>query len=230
MAQSQSEGYLSVPPAGKGPGVLVLHAWWGLNDFFKSFCDRLAREGFVALAPDLFSGVVLRTVAEAEQHLNEYDEATQSPPILLAALEQLSRNPAVTGHGLAVVGFSMGAYWALWLAQQKPELVRAVALFYGTNGGGGDFSRSRAAFLGNFAGNDPYESPETVGKLEANLRGAGRPVTFHTYPGTGHWFFEQDRPEAYNPAAAELAWERTLALLQQSAPSESSLLDVEAGR
>ncbi len=214
MANTQTEGYLAVPPAGKGPGVLVLHAWWGLNDFFKGFCDRLAQTGFVALAPDMFSGKVLRTVAEAEQHLNEYDEAHAGPLVVLPALEQLSRHPAVTGNGLGVVGFSMGAYWALWLAQQKPDLFRAVALFYGTNGGGGDFRQSKASFLGNFAEKDPYESPETVRKLEENLRGAGRPVAFHTYPGTGHWFFEKDRPDAYNQAAAELAWERTLAFLR----------------
>src|SRR6266481_1021932 len=66
MSHSQPTGYLAVPPSGNGPGVLVLHAWWGLNDTMKSFCDRLASEGFVAIAPDLYNGNVAETIAEAE--------------------------------------------------------------------------------------------------------------------------------------------------------------------
>jgi len=196
---------------------LVLHAWWGLNDFFRSFCDRLAQAGFVALAPDLFSGQVAQTVEEAEAHLSQWNEEQDVPPILLPAIDDLSKHPAVTSHGLAVIGFSLGAYWALWLAQQKPELLRAVVLFYGTNGGGGDFRASQAAYLGHFAENDPYEPPSNVDSMEETLRQAGRPVTFYRYPATGHWFFETDRPQAYNPAAASLAWDRTLAFLKSSA-------------
>jgi carboxymethylenebutenolidase len=215
MTQSQPESYLAVPPTGKGPGVLVLHAWWGLNDFFRSFCDRLADAGYVALAPDLFSGKIARTVEEAEQHMSQWNEEQEVPPILLPAVADLSRHPAVTSHGFGVIGFSLGAYWALWLAQKKPELISSVSLFYGTNGGDGDFSQSKAAFLGHFAENDPYEPPANVDGLEETLKRAGRPVTFHVYPGTGHWFCEPDRP-AYNPAAAILAWDRTLAFLKRS--------------
>ena len=210
---TQAQGYLAVPEIGKGPGILVLHAWWGLNDFFKSFCDRLAQAGFVAMAPDLFGGTVVHTIEEAEQHLSEWDEAQDVPPILLPAIDDLSKNPAVSGHGMGVIGFSLGGYWTLWLAQEKPELVRAAVLFYGTNGGGGDFRQSEAAFLGHFAENDPYEDQSTIQALEENLESANRPVTFYTYPGVGHWFFEKDRPDAYNADAAQLAWERTLAFL-----------------
>jgi carboxymethylenebutenolidase len=205
--------YLAVPPSGKGAGVLVLHAWWGLNDFFRGFCDRLAQEGFVALAPDLFTGKIARTIPEAQQHLSEWNEEQAVPPIVLPAVEELSQHPAVTGNGLGVVGFSMGGYWSLWLAQQKPDLFRAVTLFYGTNGGGGDFEQSKAAYLGHFAETDPYESAEGIQALEKRLQGDNRPTTFYTYPGTGHWFFEQDRPDAYHAQAAQLAWERTIAFL-----------------
>ncbi len=208
--------YLAVPRSGKGAGVLVLHAWWGLNDIFRKFCDRLAQEGFVALAPDMFSGEIVRTVEEAEKHLNLFDEEKVVPPIVLSAVEELSRHPAVSGKGLGVVGFSMGAYWALWLAQQKPDLVRAVSLFYGTNGGSGDFQQSNAAFLGNFAEKDPYESAATVEAMEKKLKEAHLPTTFYTYAGTGHWFFEEDRKEAYDAPAAQLAWERTAAFLHEN--------------
>jgi carboxymethylenebutenolidase len=215
MTESIRNAYVALPPSGKGPGVLVLHAWWGLNDTFREICDRLGQAGYVALAPDLFSGKVFKTVAEAEQNVQSFDEANEVPPIVLRAVEELHNYPTVSGKGLGVIGFSLGASWALWLAQEKPEWIRAVALFYGTNGGGGDFNQSQAAFLGHFAEKDPYESAETIQPLEKNLRGANRPVTFYTYPGTGHWFFEKDRPEAYKAEAAKRAWERTIEFLHR---------------
>jgi carboxymethylenebutenolidase len=210
-----TEYYLAVPPSGRGVGVLVLHAWWGLTDFIRDFCDRLAQAGFVALAPDLFSGKVARTIEEAEQHQASFNEEQDVPPIVLSAVEALRQHPAVSGNGLGTIGFSLGAYWALWLAQQKPDLIRAVTLFYGTNGGGGDFRQSKAAFLGNFAETDPYEPAEGIQALKKNLEGANRPTTFYTYAGAGHWFFEKDRPDAYRPQAAQLAWERTIAFLHE---------------
>jgi carboxymethylenebutenolidase len=113
-----------------------------------------------------------------------------------------------------MIGFSLGASYALDLAAADPEHIRSVVLFYGT--GGGDFSTARAAYLGHFAENDAFEPQPNVDDLEESLRRAGRPVTFYRYPGTGHWFFEPDRIEAYNQAAASLAWERTLTFLRHS--------------
>jgi carboxymethylenebutenolidase len=110
-----------------------------------------------------------------------------------------------------VIGFSLGAYYAMDLAAAHPEHIRSVVLFYGT--GPADHSKSKAAYLGHFAENDEYEPPSNVDELEEALRRAGRPVTFYRYPEAGHWFFEADR-SAYNPAAASLAWERTLAFLR----------------
>ncbi len=121
--------------------------------------------------------------------------------------------PAQVDRGLAVIGFSLGAYYALDLAAADPERIRSVILFYGT--GGGDWDNSRAAYLGHFAENDAYEPQSNVDDLEESLRRAGRPVTFYRYPGAGHWFFEPDRP-AYNHEAASLAWDRTLAFLKRS--------------
>ena len=117
-------------------------------------------------------------------------------------------------RGLAVIGFSLGAYYALDLAATDPEHIRSVVLFYGT--GSGDFSSSRAAYLGHFAENDEFEPQSNVDNLEDSLKSAGRQVTFYRYSGTGHWFFEPDRSQAYNQAAASLAWDRTLAFLKRS--------------
>jgi len=114
---------------------------------------------------------------------------------------------------LAVIGFSLGASYALDLAASAPEAIRSVVLFYGT--GSADFSQSKAEYLGHFAELDDFEPQSSVDGLEEELRKAGRPVTFYRYSGTGHWFFEPDRTQAYNAAAANLAWDRTLAFLNR---------------
>lgn len=213
MTDQHQSYYLAIPLSGKGAGVLVLHAWWGLTDFIRGFCDRLAQEGFVALAPDLFSGQVAHTVEEAERLVHQLDQEQLVPPAILAGIDELNKHATHTQSGLAVVGFSFGAFWALWLAQEKPEWVRSVILFYGTNGGEGDFRRSKAAFQGHFAENDPYETEAGIQELQKLLEEAGRPTAFFSYPGTGHWFVEEDRKEAYNAPAAKLAWERTISFL-----------------
>ena len=211
MSTAQPDGYLAVPDAGDGPGVVVLHAWWGLNDTFRRTCDRLAREGYVAFAPDLFHGTVVDEVAEAEALVKALDAEQAMADVARATRFLGERVPRE--HSVAVLGFSLGANFALDLSVAEPEQIRSVILFYGT--GHADFGKSRAAYLGHFAENDDFEPPAGVDELEAALRDAGRPVDFYRYPGTGHWFFEPDRPQAYDEAAASLAWERTLAFLRR---------------
>lgn len=215
MTQSQPQGFLAAPPAGKGPGVLVLHAWWGLNDTIKAFCTRLAESGFVAFAPDLYHGKVADTIAGAEALGQALDNNyLQAKAEIAEATTFLNERAGEAGDGLAVIAFSLGAYYALDLAAADPEHIHSVVLFYGT--GGGDFSNSRAAYLGHFAENDEFATQSEVDSLEESLKSAGRPVTFYTYEDTGHWFFEPDRQDAYNQAAASLAWERTLDFLKRA--------------
>ncbi len=221
MTLSQPQGFLTVPPSGKGDGVLVLHAWWGLNDTIKAVCTRLAQSGFVAFAADLYHGKVADTIPDAEVLGNAVDtNYLQAKAEVAEAAKYLSERVGQTDRGLAVVAFSLGAFFALDLSAADSEHIRSVVLFYGTEGTmGTDFSSSRAAYLGHFAENDQYESKSNVDNLEQSLRRAGRPVTFYRYPGTGHWFFEPDRSEAYNQAAASLAWDRTLAFLKRPSTS-----------
>jgi carboxymethylenebutenolidase len=215
MTHSQPQGFLAAPPTGKGPGVLVLHAWWGLNDIMKAICTRLADAGFVAFAPDLYHGKLADNIADAEVLAKALGaNQLQANADLEHATEFLNERVGQADRGLAVIGFSLGANLALDLANADPEHIRSVVLFYGT--GGGDFSLSRAAYLGHFAENDEFEPQAGVDELEASLKGAGRPVTFYRYSGTGHWFFEPDRSQAYHQAAATLAWDRTLAFLNGS--------------
>lgn len=208
-------GYISAPKESHG-GVLVLHAWWGLNDFFKGFCDRLASEGYTALAPDLRQGKIAKTVDEAKQLMSEIDELATFPNIVMGGLNHLSSEPSLKGRRLGVVGFSMGASWTLWLSSQRPSDVKAVVVFYGAYAEPSwDFSKSHASYLGHFSPQDEWEPAEGVRSLEDKIRKANRLVTFHFYPGTKHWFFEEDRPE-YNPQAAQLAWARSLDFLHSS--------------
>jgi carboxymethylenebutenolidase len=216
MATPQPDGYFALPADVTGAGVLVLHAWWGLNDTIKAFCDRLAGEGFVTFAADLYHGEVARTIPEAEALGGTLDgNFQQARAEIVEAARFVDERSANPGSGIAVIAFSLGVYYALDLAGTHPELVDAAVIFYGA--GDGDYSNSRASYMGHFAENDPYEPRENADNLEASLRSLGRPVSFYHYPNTGHWFFEPDRVDEYDPAAATLAWKRTLAFLRSTA-------------
>jgi len=207
----KGRGYLASPvnPRGK---VLVLHAWWGLNDFFKSFADRLSSKGFLAFAPDLYDGPVAKSVDEAKALHSKVDNK-RIEKIVLGSSEYLHSNPAVSGRKMGVVGFSMGAALSLEISTLKPESVGAVVVFYGTYPI--DFSKAQASYLGHFAPDDEWEPLSEVQALEGKLREAGKETSFHFYPGTKHWFFEEDRPVEYNRDAADLAWKRTMEFLNR---------------
>jgi carboxymethylenebutenolidase len=203
-------GYLTVPRSGSGPGVLVLHAWWGLTDVIKDVCDRLSDAGFVALAPDLYAGERADEVDAAQKLLAEADADTLAHVTRssLATLRGIDRTP---DGPVGILGFSMGASLGLWLSARVPDDVAATAVFYGSQDI--DFAPARSAYLGHFAEHDDYVDDDALVLLEAELRLLDKDVEFHRYPGTSHWFFEQDRPE-FDPDAAELAWERTVAFLR----------------
>lgn len=203
------DGYLALPPSGKGPGLLLLHAWWGLTDFFKQQADKFAAEGFVVFAPDFYDGKQTAEITEAEKLVKSTESdfpAVQAAA--QAAASYLQNHPAVTRKQLASVGFSMGAAYALVLDEAMPDAFNKVVLFYGM--AGADVTKSRAKYLAHFAENDPYESTEEARKMKANN------LQVHIYPGTGHWFFEDNRPSAYNAEASKLAWDRTLAFLKNA--------------
>jgi carboxymethylenebutenolidase len=212
VSDTAHRAYLARPAGGSGPGVLVLHAWWGLTPIFTQVCDDLAAQGYVALAPSLFAGgATADTIPEAEALRDAQDETAVVRPVLLASASLLRTLPGVNPSPLSVIGFSLGAYWAFQLSQARPEDVGSVVVFYGA--GEGDFRETQAAYLGHFAEQDPYEDLGYVRELEQMIRDADREVTFHVYPGTRHWFAEPNRPE-YDAAAADLAWERTWKFLE----------------
>ena len=208
-----ASSYLALPAQGTGPGVLVLHAWWGLNDSFKGVCDRLAREGFVALAPDLYHGKIATTIEEAEQRVKALDSERASADIA-GAVAYLRGHPAVQGQGIGCMGFSLGASYAYDMSCARPSDIAAVVAFYGAGDAEADYSAARAAYLGQYVEHDEWEEDEYVDQLEAKLRADGREATFYRYAGLKHWFMEENRPE-YNAEAAALAWQRTLDFLRR---------------
>jgi carboxymethylenebutenolidase len=216
-------GYLAMPdgPGGAGaPGVVVLHAWWGLTEPFRQVCDRLAQAGFVALAPDLYRGKTTASVEEADalgaaldQQVEQWRGDIRGAVQFLRHHEATSATSPAAGRGtFALVGFSLGGAYALDMSVNLAEEIAAVVTFYDSYAGP-DYRRAKAAYLCHFAEDDSFVPAEKVADLEQALQAAGRPATIYTYPGTKHWFFEANRPDAYDAAAAALAWERTLAFL-----------------
>ena len=140
MPHAQPDGFLAIPATGKGGGVLVLHAWWGLNDTIRALCARLAEAGFVAFAPDLYHGKVADTIEGAETLCNALNaNHLQATAEIADAVKFLNERVGEAEGGLAVIGFSLGAYHALQLAAADPEHIRSVVLFYGC--GDADFEQ-----------------------------------------------------------------------------------------
>ncbi len=210
----QPNGYLSEPASGTGPAVLVLHAWWGLNQTIREICDRLAAAGYIAFAPDIYHGKLADSIESVEVLGRELDNhVEQAKAEIAAAIAFLKVRTQLHVEGIAVVGFSLGAYYALSLSASQPNDIHSVVVFYGT--GVSDLSHSRSAYLGHFAESDPFEPQSNVDFLADVIRRAGCTAEFHTYAATGHWFFEADRRDAYNFAASDLAWQRTLEFLER---------------
>ena len=212
-AAGPAAGYLARPggpPRAGVPGVLVLHAWWGLTDHFKRVCDRLAAHGYVALAPDFFGSETAET-PERAQELADGASVETCFEIADAALTRLKE--LAPGKG-GVVGFSFGSYFAVWLATKRPGEVAAVVPFYTDTDA--DVPAVMAPMQWHFAEKDDFVSDEWVKELQQKVVAAGRKdIELHSYPGTEHAFFNASRREAYKPEAAELAWSRMLRFLDK---------------
>lgn len=210
--------YVVAPPSGTGPAVLVLHPWWGLTPFVRRWCDRLADDGFAVIAPDLYAGATADRPDEAEVLLAEMD-VDRAADLVVTTAATVRDLPISSGARIGVVGFSMGASWGLWLAARAPELVAATVSYYGTQAI--ELDDAHSAFLGHFAERDELVDDDEVVELEAHLHLVGKQVEFHRYAGTGHWFAEEDRPAAFDPGAAQLAWDRTRRFLHEHLDGES---------
>jgi carboxymethylenebutenolidase len=210
-----SEAYVAVPPGGSGPGVIVIQEYWGLVGHIRAVADRFAREGFVALAPDLYHGAKAAEPDEAGRLMMglAMDQAAND---IAGAAEHLAGLPTVDGH-IGAVGFCMGGSLALWSATLSYRIVTAVGFYPPV-----PWERMRPDWSG-YAGKqalihcseeDGTSAAAGIQTARRAIEAAGGRVEIYDYPGTHHAFFNDERPEVYDAAASATAWSRTLDMLR----------------
>ena len=205
-------GYLATPASGKGPGVLVIQEWWGLVGHIKNVCDRFAAEGFSALAPDMYHGQTASEPDGAGKLFMALNIA-QAEKDLRGAAKYLAGSSSTAKIG--AVGFCMGGQLALFAATLNPS-VGATVNFYGIHPNvKPDYTRLSGPVLGLFAEKDGFVTPQVARDVDTAIKAAGKQSEIHIYPGVDHAFFNDERPDAYNKAAADDAWRRTIALFRQ---------------
>jgi carboxymethylenebutenolidase len=213
----EAHGYLAVPESGSGPGVIVIQEWWGLTQHIVDVVDRLAADGFVALAPDLFGGTTTHDAEEAGRLMQELpvEEAARD---LHGAVDYLLAHDAVTGDTVGAVGFCMGGGFVLVLAAQAGDKVGAAVPYYAVfnTADDPDLSGITAPVLGHFGAEDDFAGPDRARQIEQAVADqAGVDVTFHIHPDAGHAFFNDgDAFGTYDADLADASWGTTLDFLR----------------
>lgn len=187
-------------------GVLVLHAWWGLNDDVRLYARRLQSAGFAVETPDLYGGRVASDIPAAQALMNARDKDHAMAEIDRAADRLAAQGP------YAVIGWSMGGSYGWDLVERRPGTVTALVDHYG--GGAPEPGAVLPPILGHYGELDDDPSPAMIGELEQRVRDIGGSSEFHIYAGARHWFAEPSRPE-HDPDAFALAWDRTIRFLEQ---------------
>ena len=200
-------GYLAKAGRANAPGVVVIQEWWGLQDQIRGICDRFAVCGYEALAPDLYAGTVV------PYHDTEAANREMSSLNFLDATDQIVRGAAqylkLTGAQIGLTGFCMGGAVTILGAIRIPELSAAVC-FYGIPPGSvAKPADVRVPLQAHFANDDDWCTPKAVDDFAAALKSAGKPAAIYRYDAK-HGFMNEQRPDAHQRQAAELAWSRTL--------------------
>ncbi|MBM2812259.1 MAG: Dienelactone hydrolase family [Chloroflexi bacterium] len=203
-----ANGYLSKPATGSGPGVIVVQEFWGLNDHVKELADKLAGEGFVALAPDLYHGSMAKEPNEAFKMLMALN-IEQVAQEMRGAAKALKANGA-TGARVGAIGFCMGGQLALY-AGTVSEDVGVVVDFYGIHPNAKpDYSKLQGPVLILCGTKDEMSGPQVSGPIEEAIKGAGKQVEMVVYEGATHAFVREAEASAENKAAAQDGWSRML--------------------
>ena len=210
-------GYLAIPDAGRGPGVIVIQEWWGLVPHIRSVADRLAEAGFVALAPDLFRGVATTEPDEAMKLMMglRIDQAARD---IAVAADHLVRTGLLPGEHVGAMGFCMGGGLALLAPTVSPHITCAAAFYpampwpdYHPAWANYD---EREALIHECEADRASTGPD-IERYAAAIAEHGGVAVVETYPGTQHAFFNDDRPEVFDAEAAALGWQRSLAMFHR---------------
>ena len=207
-------GYLAKPEGEQGPATIVLQEWWGVDEHIRSICDRLAAEGFFALAPDLYRGETTAQPSEAEQKMMALS-MDQAEKDMCGAAEYLLSLDGVSGAGVGSIGFCLGGGLSVWAAATCPNIAAVVSYYYVMPHGKPDFNGVEGPVLMHFGTNDDFVPVEDAKSLAAELQSAGVDVTAEFYEGAGHAFFnDTNRLGTFDPEQAQLSWQRTVDFLR----------------
>jgi len=205
------KGYLAHPKAtakGPRPAILVIHEWWGLNDNIRAMTRRLAGEGYTALAVDLYDGQVATDPDKAKQLMNQVLQNTSAGAAVIKAAHAHLRKAGAQKIG--VIGWCFGGGWSLQTALLVPEGIDATIIYYGhLETDKAKLATIKSPILGFFGALDQSIPADSVNAFEKTLKELGKSVEVHIYPGANH-AFANPSGGAYNAAAAEDAWKRTV--------------------
>ena len=209
-------GHLVLPgTSGRHPGIIVIHEWWGLNDWVKEEAQKLAEQGYAALAVDLYRG---RSTADP----NEAHELMRGLPQdrgmrdLEAAFDYLASRPDVDAKRIGSIGWCMGGGWSIQLAVAEPRLAACVVNYGALPTDPAAIARIQAAVLGNFGADDRGIPPESVHAFEQAMKAAGKSIDAKIYEGAGHGFENPNNKTGYRPEATADAWARIVAFFAKT--------------
>jgi carboxymethylenebutenolidase len=209
------EGYLAAPAGGRGPAVVVIQEWWGVVPHIQDVVERFAAEGFLAIAPDLYHGKTTTSPDDAAKLLMELDVERAEREIAGAGSYLLSR-PECSSSKFGVIGFCMGGALAQYAATKSAKVAATVSFYGGFKKVQCDWKNLSGPLMLMYGENDQGVPPAGGRELESQLKALGKSVELHVYPGAGHAFFNDARPEAYDKPAAEDAWTRTLEFFRKN--------------
>ena len=208
-------GYLALPDgAGKHPAIIVIHEWWGLNDWVKEQAQKYAAQGYVALAVDLYRGKVATNQDEAHILMRGLPD-DRGMRDLEAAYAYLSSRPDVNAGKIGSIGWCMGGSWSIKLAVDQPKLAACVVNYGWLPSEPPLVAKIKAPVQGNFGADDQGIPPKDVKAFEAAMKGDGKIVDIKIYDGAGHAFQNPNNKQGYRPEATADASHRISGFFQK---------------
>jgi carboxymethylenebutenolidase len=211
--------YLALPDsAGPHPAIVVIHEWWGLNDWMKEQAQKFAQQGYVALAVDLYRGKVA-TDRDAAHELSRGMPPDRAVRDMVAAFAYLASRPDVNKARIGSVGWCMGGGLSLQLAIHEPRLAACVVNYGAMPTEAADIRKIQAPVLGNFGAEDQGIPPDAVRDFQKAMKAAGKTIDAKIYDGAGHAFENPNNKQGYREEAATDAWARMLAFFGKTLKS-----------
>lgn len=207
--------YVALPSGGgKHPAIVVIHEWWGLNDWVKEQAQKFAAQGYVALAVDLYRGKVATTPDDAHILMRGLPD-DRGMRDLEAAFAYLSSRPDVDASKIGSIGWCMGGSWSIKLAVDQPKLAACVVNYGWLPSDRALIAKIKAPVLGNFGAEDQGIPPKDVNAFAAAMKADGKTTDIKIYDGAGHAFENPNNKQGYRPEAAADAIERSSGFFQK---------------